>query len=330
MVRSPSAASLVFTLHPAPPFRLDLTVWALRRRPRNLIDRWDGTTYRRVIVLGSRPTELAVRQAGTSATPTLSVTATPPPRTVLEKRRVQVVVNRLLGLRIDLTDWYHIAAGDVRLRQLADTFRGMKPPRFPTMFEAVVNAFACQQLSLEVGLELLNRLAMISSSRLGRLGDVRYAFPAAQGIARLPPAKYRAIGFSRQKVRALLDLARPIARRELELESLAREDDAVVRQRLLELRGVGRWTAEYVLLRGLGRLQVFPGDDVGAQKRLARWLGRAQPLDYSGVHRAVERWQPYAGLVYFHLLLDGLSKAGVLESIAAPASRVFPRKRVKA
>jgi DNA-3-methyladenine glycosylase II len=309
----------VFTLHPVPPFRLDLTVWALRRRSRNLIDRWDDTTYRRVIVIEGRPTELAVRQAGSSAAPRLIVTATPSPRTLLGKRRVRAVLDRLLGLRIDLTDWYHMAARDARLRLLADTFRGMKPPRFPTMFEAVVNGFACQQLSLEVGLELLNRLATISSARLGRSGDVRYAFPTAQDITRLAPAKYRAIGFSGQKVRALLELARSITRRKLELEPLAREDDGVVRQRLLELRGVGRWTAEYVLLRGLGRLQVFPGDDVGAQKRLARWLGRPRPLDYAGVRRAVERWQPYAGLVYFHLLLDGLSQAGALESTSDTA-----------
>jgi len=310
-----------FTLRAVPPFRLDLTAWALRRRSRNLIDRWDGTTYRRVIALGGRPTELAVRQAGSSAAPTLRVTATPPPQTLLERRHARSIVDRLLGLRIDLTDWYHMAAGDARLRPLADTFRGMKPPRFPTMFEAVVNAFACQQLSLEVGLELLNRLATISSASVGRRGDIRYAFPTAQDIARLPPEKYRAIGFSRQKVRALLDLARPITRQEL--ESIRNDDDAVVRQRLLELRGVGRWTAEYVLLRGLGRLHVFPGDDVGAQKRLARWLGHSRPLDYAGVHRVVERWQPYAGLVYFHLLLDGLSQAGALESRAEPDSRVF-------
>jgi DNA-3-methyladenine glycosylase II len=304
-----------FVLRPIPPFRLDLTAWALRRRPRNLIDRWDGTTYRRVIVMDGRPTELAVRQTGSSASPRLHVTATPPPQTLLERRGVRSILDRLLGLRIDLTDWYRMAAGDARLRPLADTFRGMKPPRFPTMFEAVVNGFACQQLSLEVGLELLNRLATISSARLGRRGDVRYAFPTAQDIARLPAEKYRAIGFSRQKVRALLDLARPITRQELELEleSVAKEDDAVARQRLLELRGVGRWTAEYVLLRGVGRLHVFPGDDVGAQKRLARWLGRSRPLTYDGVRRAVERWQPYAGLVYFHLLLDGLSQAGALD-----------------
>jgi DNA-3-methyladenine glycosylase II len=315
-------AAHTFVLRPIPPFRLDLTVWALRRRPRNLIDRWDGATYRRVIVMEGRPTELAVRQAGSFAAPMLIVTATPPPRTLLGKRRARSVIDQLLGLRIDLTDWYHTAAGDARLRPLAETFRGMKPPRFPTIFEAVVNAFACQQLSLEVGLELLNRLATSTGPRFGTPRDAHYAFPTPFDTVRLPSEKYRAIGFSHQKARALLDLARAIVRRELDLESIAGEDDAVVRQRLLELRGVGRWTSEYVLLRGLGRLNVFPGDDVGAQKRLARWLGGSRRLDYAGVGRAVKRWQPYAGLVYFHLLLDGLFQAGTLDRDLEPASKL--------
>ena len=232
---------------------------------------------------------------------------------------MRAVVDRLLGLRIDLADWYHTAAGDARLRPLAATFRGMKPPRFPTIFEAVVNAFACQQLSLEVGLELLNRLGRLCSANVGTLHDAHYAFPTPHDVARLRPEKYQAIGFSRQKVRALLALARAIGRGDLDLESIAEEDDSAVRQRLLELRGVGRWTSEYVLLRGLGRSHVFPGDDVGAQKRLARWLGRSRPMDYAGVRRAVERWQPYAGLVYFHLLLDGLSQAGALDRDPDPA-----------
>jgi DNA-3-methyladenine glycosylase II len=234
---------------------------------------------------------------------------------------VRSSIDRLLGLRIDLTDWYQTAAADTRLQRLADTFRGMKPPRFPTMFEAVVNAFACQQLSLEVGLELLNRLARLCGARAGTLHDAGYAFPTAHDVAWLPAETYRALGFSRQKVHALLNLARAITRRALDLESLEQEDDAVARQRLLEVRGVGRWSAEYVLLRGLGRLHVFPGDDVGAQKRLARWLGCSRPLDYAGVARAVERWQPYTGLLYFHLLLDGLSQTGVLKPGAEPASR---------
>jgi len=76
-----------------------------------------------------------------------------------------------------------------------------------------------------------------------------------------------------------------------------------------QLRGVGRWTAEYVLLRGLRRLHIFPGDDVGARNSLQRWLGFRKPLDYQGVHRALASWRPYAGLIYFHMLLNGLDEA---------------------
>jgi DNA-3-methyladenine glycosylase II len=263
-----------------------------------------------VIVLGGRPTELAVRQEGSAAKPRLIVNATPPGRTLVERRQIRSIVGSLLGPGVDLRDWYRMAKGDRRLRPLASRFRGMKPPRFPTMFEALMNGFACQQLSLIVGLELLNRLAAVCNVSHGRGTHVAYAFPAPHDVALLPPSSYQAIGFSRQKVRALLALAHGIDRHDTDVEGLEHSDDDAVRARLLALRGVGRWTAEYVMLRGLGRLNVFPGDDVGAQKSLARWLGRPVPLDFAGVRRAVEQWQPYAGMVYLHLLLDGLSKAG--------------------
>ena len=315
------AASLTFIVRPIPPFRLDLTVWALRRRGRNAIDRWDGVTYRRIVNFGGRTSEVAVRQAGSPAEPRLIVTATPPPRSPSGRVHIRSVVEYTLGTRVDLAGWYRLAQRDPQLRMLAEQFRGLKPPRFPTTFEALVNAVACQQLSLEVGLELLNRLAAVCDVRRGTAGDAHYGFPAPRDVARLRPSRYQVIGFSKQKVHALLALARAIEGRRLDLESLAREDDDEVCTRLLELRGVGRWTAEYVLLRGLGRLHVFPGDDVGAQKRLARWLGRPDSLDYAGVRRAVEPWQPYAGLVYFHLLLDGLSHAGALDAVAVAAGK---------
>lgn len=309
----PQDTAPALIVRPRPPFRLDLTVWALRRRARNEIDRWDGVTYRRVIVVGGRPTELAVRQDGPATAPRLIVTAAPSPRAPAERQRVRSIIEGLLGVRIDLSDWYRMAEGDRRLRTLADRFRGVKPPRFPTVFESLVNAFACQQLSLVVGLELLNRLAAVCGVRRGTGVRARYAFPAPRDVARISPASYHALGFSRQKVHALLTLARGIVRGEIDVERLPHDDDQEATARLRELRGVGRWTAEYVLLRGLGRLHVFPGDDVGAQKSLARWLGRSAPLDYAGVSRAVEKWRPYAGFVYFHLLLDGLSKAGALD-----------------
>lgn len=212
-------------IRPLPPFRLDFTVWALRRRPRNDIDRWDGTTYRRVVMIGRRVTELAIRQSGSPAVPRVIVTATPSLRTPADRREARSIVDRLLGLQIDLSEWYRLAHRDPRLAELADRFRGVKPPRFPTVFEALVNAFACQQLSLVVGLALLNRLAAVCDVRPRRSEGAQYAFPAAHDVVRLAPAKYHAIGFSRQKVRALLTLARGINRGEVDVERLSRDGD---------------------------------------------------------------------------------------------------------
>lgn len=110
----------------------------------------------------------------------------------------------------------------------------------------------------------------------------------------------------------MIELARSITEGRLDLEGLAALPDDEVVDRLVELRGVGRWSAEYVLLRGLGRVNVFPGDDVGARNNLRRWLRLRRNLDYEGVCRVLARWDRYAGLIYFHLLLDRLTEAGYL------------------
>ena len=110
----------------------------------------------------------------------------------------------------------------------------------------------------------------------------------------------------------MIGLGKEITSGQLNLESLADSDNQEATARLLELPGVGRWTAECVLLRGMGRVDVFPGDDVGARNNLARWLRLRKPLDYGRVMRVTGKWRPYGGLVYFHLLLDGLERAGYL------------------
>ena len=102
------------------------------------------------------------------------------------------------------------------------------------------------------------------------------------------------------------------------MEPLRDADDSAASAALQRLGGVGRWSAEYALLRGLGRLEVFPGDDVGARNNLARRLGLASPLDYDDVRQAVAPWAPYAGLAYFHLLAERIDAAGWLDGGDAP------------
>jgi DNA-3-methyladenine glycosylase II len=295
-------------LHPVPPFRLDLTVWALRRRPSNTIDRWNGHTYERALVIDERPVDVLVSAVGTPARPRLEVTVRAERTTSELRAQVASHLERMLGLRLDLRAFYRMARADRHLGPLAERFRGVKPPRFPNVFEAVVNGIACQQLSLSVGLVLLDRLAALCGPRSP---SGAHAFPRSRDVMALRSPQVRALGFNHNKVRALLELARA-AETSLDLEHLARRDDIDVVEELVALRGIGRWTAEYVLLRGLGRLAVFPGDDVGARANLARWLALRSPLDAARVRRLTGRWQPYAGFLYFHLLLQRLSEQGVL------------------
>lgn len=302
-----TGVTMMFVLHPIAPFRLDLTAWALRRRAMNEIDRWDGHTYARTIAIGDRAVDLEVTQVGAASRPALRVVVRG-----AAGRRVRTTataaLSRALGLDIDLEGFYRMARADARLSPLVDRFRGVKPPRFPTVFEALVNGIACQQLSLTVGIILLGRLSKLCGLRSP---SGAHAFPRPKDVAALTPARVRALGFNRNKARAVLELARAVEDG-FDLEALADHDNQAVVERLVALRGIGRWTAEYVLLRGLGRLSMFPGDDVGARTNLARWMKLRTPLDYDRVRRLARRWDPYPGFLYFHLLLQSLGEAGTL------------------
>ena len=293
-------------IEPRAPFRLDLTTWALRRRPHNAIDRWDTSTYRRVVRVDGGPVALSVTQVGALDEPRLSVVLTGRPIDRSVERLVRSALDRLFGLTVDLSAFATKAAQDPLLGPLAGRMRGLKPPRFPTVFEALVNGVACQQLSLAVGIHLLNRLTADHGRPVSVDPDGPRAFPGPEELAALEPDELKRHGFSTTKARTIIETARAIVAGELDLEGLERLDDSAAIERLSSLRGVGRWTAEYVLLRGLGRLNVFPGDDVGAHNKLRRLFAVDTPLDYQSVQQLVARWQPYAGVVYFHLLLDSL------------------------
>jgi DNA-3-methyladenine glycosylase II len=315
-------ARRTFSMTPLPPFRLDLTVWALRRRRDNAVDVWDGRTYRRVLTLDGGTIELATVQGGSFATPRLMVTLSGVHVDSRAEEAARAALARLLGLELDLSPFYRHAEDDPLLRTLAARFRGLKPPRFPTLFECLVNAIACQQLTLTVGIRLLNRLAEAYGTAPSE-GTSR-AFPLPTQLAGLTPETLKPLGFSGAKARSIVELATAISAGTFDPAVIVRLGHGDALAALMRLRGVGRWTAEYALLRGLGRLCIFPGDDVGARNNLARWLDRRGPLDYAGVQAAVRPWQPFAGFVYFHLLLANLAEHGDLTK--APSGLMSARR----
>lgn len=302
------SAPASFALEPASPFRLDRTVWALRRRPDNVVDRWDGQTYRRVLVNDDEPFEIAVTQSGAQ----LLVTVCGAPATEEIKNQVTAALERLLGIDIRLDGFYRMAERDEKLKPVAEQFCGFKPPRLHSLFETLVNAIACQQLTLTMGIRLLNNLAERYGLTFKSADGIFHAFPRPQDLANADIEELRAMKFSYQKARYITTLAHSILQGGLNLDKINSLDDKSAVDRLCDLKGVGRWTAEYFLLRGLGRAHIFPADDVGARNNLQKWLGLPEKLNYETVHRAIEPWKEYGGLIYFHLLMKSLSEKSVM------------------
>ncbi len=282
---------LSISLRSPPSFDFALTARVLRRSTRNLIDRVeeDGT-WTRVVVLSGKPALLRGTQRGAR------VAFDAAPACTADGRTIEAFVTRLFSLDIDLGSFWRRVHRERDFVELTRRCAGLRPQRFPTLFEALANGICCQQLSLQSGLTRLSHLA----ERFGpRTPDgVRVGPPDPDRVAEAPLSTLRRAGLSARRAAELRDLARlPLDRFESELTSLP---DAEARARLLELPGVGPWTADYVLLRGLGRLDVFPSGDVGAARTLGRILGRV--IEPSAAGRIAARFSPMRGMLYFCML----------------------------
>lgn len=288
-----------FTLPATAPFRLDFTAWALRRRERNQIDHWQGHRYVRIYTLDNTAVHVQVEQPDEK--PQIRVLATSKTEIPHLKSRLTEILNGSLGLKADLTKFYDQFKNDPFLYPLIEKFKGVKPPRFPSIFEALANAVACQQISLEAGLSVLNNFTKRYGREFQTPDGIYHAFPEPSAIVKCEEDELMKLGFSRAKSATLIRLAA------IPFPNIENMDNAAVMKLLTSIKGIGRWSAEYVLLRGLGRLEIIPGDDIGAQKNLKRVLNLQDALSYSQMKELEKGWSPFAGMIYFHLLLQNLS-----------------------
>ncbi len=267
---------------------------------------------------GGQPFSLSVEQVGTAGDPVLRVQASTDSDRKAVNDREQLAIeacSKLLGTEIDLATFYDTADDSPELAPLVDRLRGMKPPRYLSLFEALANAITCQLITLNVGLRILDRFATRYGLPLAGSAENEvpsHAFPRVQDIELVEVDTLRNAGYSRQKARALTEIAVLADNPMLNAASYADMADDSAIDRLRTLHGVGRWTAEYALLRGLGRLNVFPGDDVGVRRHLERWLDLPDRLDHAGVRRTLAPWAPFGGLIYLHLVVNGIVDSGLV------------------
>ena len=277
------------------PFRLDLTADALRRLATNSVDvvTPEGAYLRAFDVQGEI---VAVRVTQVDEA-TLCVE-----RTGSTSEGMLALVARTLGTAVDLRPWKRNAARVSWLAPLEHALRGVKPPRYPSLWEACVHAIVFQQISIHAASSIMRRLITAIGTPIAVAGIALTPFPSPAALLAASDTTLRSAGLSANKVahlRAVADALTHDAIREEEIERLATVDAA---ERLTQLRGIGPWSAAVVLLRGFGRLDTFPLRDSGVARSAALLSGDSK-LNLDDVLKILG---PVRGMLYYHLLLGRL------------------------
>jgi 3-methyladenine DNA glycosylase/8-oxoguanine DNA glycosylase len=313
------AATASFAIPAVPPFFLEATVRVLQRRPTNRVNRWEDGRYLRVLPTAEGLRLVAVENRGAIDTPDLRCLVFGGPVSPRTREELGVAVQRLLGPAVDLAPFYRAARGDPRLQAVVATLRGLKPPRFPTLFEAIANVIPFQQVSLAAGDAVVGRLVDRFGERL-HLGDRTYeAFPRPEPLAASDVDALRDLGLSRAKAAALRDVARRIVAGELDEEQLEALPSATAMDLLMGIPGIGPWSAGLILLRGLRRMEVFPAGDVGAAKNLRRLLGAEDPARDGERQALLARMGDTRGYLYFYALGWRLMQEGLVTPVPGGA-----------
>ena len=285
------------------PYRLDLTVSVLRRSSTNIVDIFTGERhYIRALSGGPDAVIARVTQERADA---LTVTVNSPTGVLIDRTRALADVQRILGVDRDLSHFNRAAKDIPWLRRLAVQMRGVKPPRYPSLWEACVNAVVFQQVSLIAASAISRRLILVLGARI-KWGTVTlHAFPTAQSFQSASDNVLRAAGLSANKLATLRRIADALSAGMLDEEALQTLPSPEAAALLCKIKGIGPWTATVILLRGLGRLDVFPLNDSGVARNLVFVAGR--PINLGQVLRALG---PQQGMLYYHLLLSRLDATG--------------------
>jgi DNA-3-methyladenine glycosylase II len=207
---------------------------------------------------------------------------------------VEAEVRHILGARFDLAAFEEFASTEPALARLVPPLRGFRPPLNPEPFETLVTSITAQQVSLRAAFAIRNRFI----EAFGRPVGTAWEFPRRERVARAQEDELVALGFSRRKAEYVIG----VSRAELSWDELRTLPDDEVKARLVAVRGLGEWTADWFLARHLGRPRAWPAGDLGLVKAVALFYFNGTRPTIVETRAFGERFSPFENLSAHYLL----------------------------
>ncbi|MGH8066412.1 MAG: DNA-3-methyladenine glycosylase family protein [Candidatus Entotheonellia bacterium] len=294
-----------FSIRPKAPFNLNLTLQRYRLFGQDAAHAYFDGVYHRVIKVADRLWVYTLCEAGTPEEPVVRVQILGGRAQVRHRTAVEADVYNSLSLDLDLASFYHWASADPILTQLIAHCYGMRPPRAPTLFEALVTSISAQQVNLAFATTTRSRLILRFGRSVTLDGRIYYAFPTPASLVEASLQELRDMQFSWRKAEYIVNLARLVATRELRLEEFPPLSNEEIIERITLVKGLGRWTADWLLARGLGRGDVIAAGDLGVRKAVGKFYFGGQIPSIDDIRTFAARWGTFQNLTV-HYLLAGL------------------------
>ncbi|MCH7608200.1 MAG: DNA-3-methyladenine glycosylase 2 family protein [Chloroflexi bacterium] len=228
------------------------------------------------------------------------------------------VVPRLLGFEADLPGFYARIAADPVLAATVGALHGLRPARAESVFEALVMAIAAQQISSAVARVIRDGLMVSYGTLLQAGGHELHAFPTPETLVAAGIDGLRAHKLSLRKAEYIHGIAEQTLDGTIDDARLGAMDDEEAIAALTSVRGVGRWTAQWVLIRALGRPDVLPEGDLALKRVVGELYFGGEPVDERRLTGfAMERWSPYRGLATTYLFAHLRQQRAGLQGDAA-------------
>lgn len=169
-----------------------------------------------------------------------------------------------------------------------------KTDRFGTLVSSIIS----QQISTAAASTIKQRL---HQAIMDRSGKKTLPSLSADDLLQFDLDSFREIGISRQKATYLLDLATKVSEGKLNLKNLGRLDDEQIIEQLIEVKGIGRWTAQMFLMFSMARLDVLPVDDLGIKNAVQRQYNLEESPSPKQIEEIAIPWRPYATIASWYL-----------------------------
>lgn len=295
--------TLAFTLQPERPYSLSRTAERLVHYD-DLLERYDANTDRlqRLLPVGRQLIHLEVSQLGSPAQAKLRVRLSGSgARETSARVSAEAYVGRALGARQKISGFYRRFREDPILGPAMRRERGLRVAGNASAFEALVTSILAQQINLKFAYSIRRELTLAFGRSTRIEGERYWSFPTPQKMAGIAEDELRGMRISGAKARAIHSSAAAFKTGAFREAALEEKDDQAILEQLTALRGVGPWTAEQVLMRALGRPDVFPASDLGVIKSLAQeLLGHKKTASEKQMRAFSEGWRPYRSLALIY------------------------------